>query len=239
MTINNTPIVLELPFTCANYRTQARIVDFHPPSLKDFAVRRIISEYEAVLSDNEGSDSDSEDSNSSQHDGPHGKAVWEWRFALKLEEVSAPLPKTKSPVTAWVLVNNSDAELLTDLDAADLRANAERLTVLRERMFVLWGNLEERKSRFETKKRKHFRDPINAPPADSSDVEDRGREEGATEQREYHAPASSQLSNKPFTCCIRQYGIKVKAEESEEANAGASKRWERMLGLFGTKIVSD
>lgn len=236
-------MALELPFTCANYRTQVRIVGFHPTDLKDFAVRRIISDYE-VLSDDEGSNSDSDDSELPQPVVSRRGEAWEWRFALKLEEASASLPRAKRPATAWALVNNFDAELLTDLDAADLRSDADLLTVLRERMFVLWGNLEERTSRVEAKIQRHFRDPINAPPADSSDVEAEGGggrddgEAGAT-GRDGHVPGSSQLSNKPFTCCIRQYGVKVTAEDGEEANAGGGKRWERILGLFGTKIVSD
>ena len=43
--------------------------------------------------------------------------------------------------------------------------------------------------------------------------------------------------NKAFTCCIKQYGVKVDEKDPAKANAGNGKRWQRMFGLFGTQIV--
>ncbi|ROV87692.1 hypothetical protein VMCG_10565 [Cytospora schulzeri] len=212
----------ELPFTCAKYRTQARVVDFHPASLQDFAVRRKIKEY-ACLSDNSESDS----STSSERTV---KSVWEWRFALKLEEASSTSAKGKKPASLWVVVDNLEGQLLTDLDAVDLRSDdhVNVLEMLRQRMFILWGDLEERKSDIEARKSNIC---WKKPPAHSDD-EDNGGGAG-------HVPSLSQTSNKPFTCCIRQYGVKVMAEEGEEANAGDGKKWQRVFGLFGIKIASD
>lgn len=211
----------ELPFTCAKYRTQARVVDFHPASLQDFAVGRKSSEY-LCLTDN--SDSDSSESSEGM-----GKTVWEWRFALKLEEVSSMSINGKKPASVWVVVDNLEGQLLTDLDALDLRStgNASVLEMLRQRMFLLWGDLEERKSAAEASK---SRAPLG-PPAISEDEDDGG---GAK-----HVPGLGQASNKPFACCIRQYGVKVTAEEGEEANAGEDKKWQRVFGLFGIKIATD
>jgi protection of telomeres protein 1 len=45
------------------------------------------------------------------------------------------------------------------------------------------------------------------------------------------------VSNKAFTCCIKQYGVKIKEDEPSKANAGNGTRWTRMFGLFGTNIV--
>jgi hypothetical protein len=45
------------------------------------------------------------------------------------------------------------------------------------------------------------------------------------------------ISNKGFTCCIKQYGIKVPEESAVRANAGPGLRWKRMFGMFGTKIM--
>lgn len=213
----------ELPFICANYRAQARVVDFHPASLQDFAASRTTHEYD-MLSDNEDADS----SASSQ---PTGNLIWEWRFALKLEEVSPTPTKGKKPASAWVIVDNLQGQLLTDLDALDLRskANADILERLRQRMFILWGDLEEHKSAVEERNRKLA--SLEQRPAFSDDGHDAGR----TEQ----VPSLSHASNTPFMCCIRQYGVKVKAEEDEEANAGEGKKWQRVFGLFGVKIASD
>lgn len=235
-TIANQEVHLKLPFTCANYRTNVRVVDFHPVSLKDFAVGRTSSEYD-ILSNNEDSDSESASSGSSAHSylsRTNRRRIWEWRFALKLEEVSVS-PKAKTPAQTWVVVDNPQAQLLLGLDATDLHDNDAAVDTLRERLFKLWGNLEERKIRLENKRRAHDKAPLRAPPPDSSDESNRARDVMAEEE----APAGSQLSNRPFTCCIKQYGIKVRAQEGEEATAGEGKKWQRMFGLFGTKIKDE
>jgi hypothetical protein len=48
---------------------------------------------------------------------------------------------------------------------------------------------------------------------------------------------SLEVKNKVFTCCIRQYGVKVDEDDPSKANAGDGKRWQRAFGLFGTHIV--
>jgi len=50
------------------------------------------------------------------------------------------------------------------------------------------------------------------------------------------------VKNKAFTCCIRQYGVRVNEEDPSKASAGngedgTGKRWERRFGLFGVNIV--
>jgi protection of telomeres protein 1 len=42
--------------------------------------------------------------------------------------------------------------------------------------------------------------------------------------------------NKPFTCCVKQYGVKVKEKDPSKADAGNGERWQRMFGLFGAFI---
>lgn len=213
---------VELPFTCAKYRTQARVVDFHPASLQDFAASRKNNEFDCL--------SDNSDSDSSKSSERTGVTVWEWRFALKLEEASSTPTNGKKPASAWVLVDNLEGQLLTDLDALDLRAdgNANVLEMLRQRLFILWGDLEESKSAAEARK---SNTSWKQRPA-LSDDEDNGGGTG-------HVPGLSQTSNKPFACCIRQYGVKITAEEGEEANAGEGKKWQRVFGLFGIKIATD
>lgn len=271
--IANQEVRLELPFTCAMYRTNVRVVDFHPASLKDFAVGRESTEYDFLDDNDEDSDGSTTTATSSSslpplssppsryHDARRNFR-WEWRFALKLEEVATPTTttgtrkKTKSPpAQTWVIVDNPAAQLLLNLDATDLRASssADDLGTLRERLFKLWGNLEERKTRIQTKKREHARDPLHAPPPESSDVD-----ESANKEDHYRANArgrglggglggneegvpGSQLSNRPFTCCIRQYGIPSKADEDDDEldDAGEVRKWQRVFGLFGTKIRDE
>lgn len=222
----------DLPFTCAKYLTQARVVDFHPARLQDFAAKTIITEFSA-LSDN--SDADSDSSASSEEDGRGGssdRVQWEWRFALKLEDTSVTSTTGKKPATAWVLVDNLEGQLLTSLDAVDLRdrRNADLLEKLRQKLFHLWGELEETKSAIEARKRK-----AGLEPPDLNDDDD--NQDNSGEDR--HDSALSQVKNKPFACCIRQYGVKVSAEEGEEGGAGGREKWQRVFGLFGTQIAGD
>ncbi|KAJ4413660.1 hypothetical protein N0V82_008389 [Gnomoniopsis sp. IMI 355080] len=249
--IDSQELKLELPFTCAMYRTNVRVVDFHPVSLKDFAVGRAPTEYDNVLDSDEGSNSDAAVSSSSlpPSSSPgsrdHQEArrrVWKWRFALKIEEVFTSKTKT-APAQTWVIVDNPAAQLLLDLDATDLHASAcaGELAKLREQLFKLWGNLEERKTRLEAKKRQHEEHPLQAPPLGSSDDEDN---RAATHGGGGGGDAAddvpgSQLSNRPFTCCIRQYGVPIAPEEAEMNETGQGKKWQRVFGLFGTKIRDE
>ncbi|KAH8672784.1 hypothetical protein BGZ60DRAFT_430092 [Tricladium varicosporioides] len=43
--------------------------------------------------------------------------------------------------------------------------------------------------------------------------------------------------NRPFTCCIKQYGVKVEEKDQSKADAGDGLRWQRMFGIFGTQIL--
>jgi protection of telomeres protein 1 len=43
--------------------------------------------------------------------------------------------------------------------------------------------------------------------------------------------------NKSFTCCIKQYGVKVDEHDPAKADAGDGQRWQRIFGLFSTQIL--
>lgn len=51
-----------------------------------------------------------------------------------------------------------------------------------------------------------------------------------------NSPLELKPNNKPFECCIKQYGIRVAEEDPEKADAGEGKRWQRVFGLWGTLI---
>lgn len=211
-------------------------MDFHPSSLEDFAVSRRRTDNDC-LSDNSADDIDP-DSDEDGENRTGRKRVWEWRFALKLEEATPALAKKDwAPVTVWVHVGNPEAQLLTDIDAQDLRAPdaEEPLGRLREQMFKLWGDLEERKVDLEARKRERRDRILQKMPPPSSGA-------GGDEASGGTLGCSlglGQISNKPFVCCIQQYGVRVEAGEAGDGNAGDGKRWQRMFGLFGTKIASD
>ncbi|KAK2000357.1 telomere-binding alpha subunit central domain-containing protein [Colletotrichum falcatum] len=225
---------LELPFNCARYRTNVRVIDFYPNRLQDFArARKRQTEYD-VLSDYSGEESESGEEDNGTLDGfvTKGDLRWEWRFALRLQGVMTMHKDSKSRKdnSFWAVVGNMDAQLLTGMDACDLRASPEELAQLRERMFILWGDLEEKKSKELANKRNkqkaNGRNMKGDRPPDSSDNEGPSGPSKETEA----------ISNRPFTCCIHQYGIQVKESNPAKANAGGGNRWMRMFGLFGTKI---
>lgn len=227
--------IVKLPFTCARYRTNVRVVDFHPPRLQNFACPVKQTEYD-VLSDYSGTDSESEVEDQGTLDGFVGECNWEWRFALRLQDAAAGKDqKSHKDSSFWVLVDNMEAQLLTGLDACNFRANPEALAQLRERMFILWGDLEEKKSKElldnikKPKARAGKKLTGERPPLDSSDDE-------VASRPGKEATAKQAISNRPFTCCIRQYGVQVRESNSAKADAGKGKRWERVFGLFGTKI---
>lgn len=226
--INGQQVQIPVPFVCAKYQAQVRVVDYFPPNIEDFACSRRSTEFDVLsdISDDESS-SDSSDAGSDSETG----RIWEWRFALRLEDAS---DTSASKQRIWVLVNNAEAQCLTDLDAADLRRNRKTLSLLRERMFTLWGDLEERKRQVAAGKRRAKQPALRSggrtkfemPPIDESGNED-------------NEEVIDGLSNKPFICCIKQYGVLKAKESSTESDSSESEtkdEWMRVFGLFGTKI---
>src|SRR5690349_21158485 len=91
-------------------------------------------------------------------------------------------------------------------------------------MFGLWGNLEElKRARLDSLDvKKRLQENLPPPCSDVDSVQGAGDEE--------------QLSNLPFSCCIKQYGVKTRTNKEKEANAGKGHKWTRVFALFGTKI---
>ncbi|KAJ4421773.1 hypothetical protein N0V85_000012 [Neurospora sp. IMI 360204] len=274
--VDNQPVKIPLPFTNAKYNARVRIVDFYPRNLEDFACGRKRSEFD-ILSDNDDDEDDSEsDDNlystmdaSDDEDNVKESRTWEWRFALLLEDASTPSsPATaaaatdnkkrkrddpKSKARLWATVDNTEAQCLTGLDAVNLRRDPHTLATLRERMFTLWGSLEElkaAKARAAAKDREEKRgegDDRNGrtkkhkgkattvvqleklkPPLEDSDGE---------QQQQQQDQGEEEISNKPFSCCLKQYGVRVSEDDDGLPKTdGPAGGWVRVFGMFGTKI---
>ncbi|KAI1330145.1 hypothetical protein F5Y16DRAFT_47134 [Xylariaceae sp. FL0255] len=240
-TVDGQQVLLTLPFTCAKYRANVRVVDFRPKKLESFATWRKTTETDA-LSDYSGSDSDYSASDDEGHgelsDQYKGRKIWEWRFALLLEEAD---PKARvENERFWVVVDNIEAQQLTGLDASDLRADPDALGQLREKLFKLWGNLEEKKleeQQAHLKNRQRL--AANQPPPSSPPTSVVSRNNSNSNKPGGCGGSGSKIdgiSNKPFKCCIRQYGVHVPEPDPQRADAGDGRRWVRMFGLFGTKV---
>jgi hypothetical protein len=165
------------------------------------------------------------------------------------------------------------------LTCLSLRTNQQLLTQVKEQLFKIWGNLEERKSAMlpkivppaptKTQSTQSFLSspappsspPQRAYPSFNGDSDDENidstdsrriqcaqkSQDSALGERSVNILSKSvdiegtagvrdQLSNKGFTCCIKQYGVKVAEPDPIQANAGNGMRWQRMFGLFGTMI---
>ena len=240
-----------LPFQNINSRASVRVVDFWPSRLEDFAsLKRKRSEY-AVLSDYEDSDSECE---SHEEDMPlnaqafarqekcdsgnnkNGRSEseeqeWEWRFALLLEDVTEICSSPESKPTLKAYIYGPDAECLLKLDAENLHASPTALAALREKLFLLWGDLEERKMKIQEGEKSTLKE-----------VDPNGQIIGRNKREE--------AKGRPFQCCLKEYGVKVRKEGKEvdrrsgNANGGDESeqeesiwRWERRWRMWGCTII--
>ncbi|OBU00080.2 hypothetical protein VE01_01814 [Pseudogymnoascus verrucosus] len=139
------------PFVNANYRANLRVTDFFPHKLEDFSVGRKPNEFDC-LSDFDPTSDEEDDINTVGKDisdfvlRDNDHLQWSWRFALQVEDASPSESPTKERV--WVLIDNESGQFLLTENAANLRTTPDVLAAVRERLFVLWGDLEERKAAY-------------------------------------------------------------------------------------------
>ncbi|KAL8742846.1 MAG: hypothetical protein Q9190_004740 [Brigantiaea leucoxantha] len=246
-----------LPFQNINSRTgPVRVVDFFPRDLAEFCVRKakgrgefdVLSDYSSL--DGSGSESggggdalssrhedldgvDDGDDGDNEEEGEGDKRDWEWRFSLILEDASNSVSNGHNQEASKleVFVVNEDAEFLLRMNASDLKHRPKRLGMLREKLFLLWGDLEER-----------TRDSGNGRGEGRRILEDgdvnRNKEEGG--------------KSRPFQCCIKEYGVfhgrkrevsrsgKEDGEKEEEEWRPCEENgwgWDRRFRIFGTTII--
>lgn len=102
---------------------------------------------------------------------------------------------------------------ISNLNIFSLRQDKQRLNELREKLAILWGDLEEKKS-----------------------------QEPETAEGGPWAPVKS--SNLPFSCCIKEYGVRCRHSEDTDAMAIDGQLcvqkdcfgWERRFSLYATTI---
>jgi protection of telomeres protein 1 len=126
-----------LPFQNCKYKSQVRVVDFFPKNIADFAAPYRESDY-SMLSDHE----DGSETDASELDDTDVK--WEWRFFLLVED-AVQLPGIP-PMRMELLVADEEGDYLLNMEASNLKRNPRELGKLKERLFVLWGDLEELKA---------------------------------------------------------------------------------------------
>lgn len=157
--------------------------------------------------------------------------TWEWHFYLV---VVAGDPADPEPRPIHVQVAGADAEHLVGMPPCDLAADAGALARLRDAMFLLWGDLEERKSAFLAAH------PLALGTGDGDDEDD----------AEWSCLRAGIVpDNRAFEACVGEFGVPVgrRGAEGDEMDVdGAGEEWEgggegmgwvRMWKLFGTKIA--
>ncbi|EQL01103.1 telomere-binding alpha subunit central domain-containing protein [Ophiocordyceps sinensis CO18] len=170
-TIDGEAVKLRLPFINANYRSNVRVVDFMPSRVVDFCYPRKVSEYDALSDHEPESESEPESvPNQGMAMTSTASTVWEWHFYLELEDAVVGPGQQKNRF--WVLVDNLAAQCLMNLDASDLRRDHRALETVRNRLFILWGELEEHKRHVE---KLAAASTHNRPPDDSDDDNGKGR----------------------------------------------------------------
>jgi hypothetical protein len=127
-----------LPFQNCCYHSKVRVVDFLPRDLACFASPHRPSDYD-ILSDHEESECSDVDVDDSED------TIWEWRFYLFVEDATTPTNPGQPKMQMPLLVAGKDGEYLLDMEASDLRRDPQKLGLLREKLFVLWGDLQEQK----------------------------------------------------------------------------------------------
>jgi protection of telomeres protein 1 len=137
------------------YRTIVRVVDFFPPNIADFAVpykpRR-----------NSASPPSSSEDEDEDDITPETRGIkWEWRFCLLVEDDKVAPGQARDRIKLFV--SGAEAEFLLKLDAVkcvfhslipgskiltfySLRKNRSMLNRLKEKLCILWGDLEEYKN---------------------------------------------------------------------------------------------
>ncbi|EXJ94558.1 hypothetical protein A1O1_02954 [Capronia coronata CBS 617.96] len=133
----------KLPFQNCRYRANVRVVDFFPDDIADFAAPREYSEYDYLSDGDNGRDSDID-----LNQGGGNDVSWEWRFFLLVEDArQQQASRDGRPARMELLVANTDGDYLLNMEACDLRSdeNARELAKVKEKLFHLWGDLQEKK----------------------------------------------------------------------------------------------
>ncbi|KAJ5746336.1 hypothetical protein N7520_011518 [Penicillium odoratum] len=186
-------ISYKAPFQNVAYSILARVIDFFPPDLADFAVQVPVK---SIV-------------DKKQH------MAWDWRFCLLVESVEPVTLKDQLREPMKIFVSGAEAVHLLCLDPTDLRRDSRRLSQLREKLFLLWGNLAEQKSKG-----------------------------GANGVQGHPWTPPVGIVGLPIMCCVKEYGVPcIHSRDSnamvidgqpciEEECYG----WERRFSLYGTTI---
>lgn len=103
-----------LPFDVCKYRANVRVVDYFPDRVADFSVGRRKTDFDLLSDYSGGEETDIEADQQAYRNGKGFAKVYEWRFALQVEDASPAAKKERM----WLLVDNPSGQALLSLDAS-------------------------------------------------------------------------------------------------------------------------
>lgn len=169
-----------LPFQNCKYKSKVHVVDFFPDNLEDFATPYRTSDYE-TLSDYDSGDDENASIDYARRNTERVK--WKWHFFIIVQDPSIAQNSKEERSTMLLQIAGQDGDYLLNMEACDLREQPQELAKLKEKLFVLWGDLEEKKV-----------------------------ELGKT-GLELALEENVTISSKPFECLIKEYGVKAVSED--------------------------
>jgi protection-of-telomeres protein 1 len=136
------------PFSNRKYLVNLRVVDYWPHMLEEFSVGRRLTAYNILDEYDGGESTDNEGDMKKMHEGKGWGAArsWEWRFMLLVEDALPKAKMAKNLDRMWLVVDNEAGQMLFGDDAVSLRQDQSALEVLKDKTFVLWGDLGDKKA---------------------------------------------------------------------------------------------
>lgn len=241
-------------FDTLMFSPEVRIIDYHPRDLRDFAFRERVSEFDCLRGDDDDNEteksspcspvsdsSDDQQARSLPGDTDDEEEVrkshrWVWRFSLLVQDRDAP--KKGTPERLVLHVQRDGATyLLRGLEPCNLRKpnNEQTLAQLQYKLSILWGNLQEKKEEAwqEAQKVDSGTTQQATPSATSNNALE------AIDALHARRPWISGLTNRPFRCCVMEYGTRNRSASADVPNGKIGKpRWSLRYQMFDTTIKS-
>ena len=182
---------------------------------------------------------------------------WEWAFWLRVEDAHPRGARGgggnsagngngdgAGPCQTTILVAGSDAEYLLDMTATDLRENSAALNRLREKLWILWGEVEEYKKMglldgTQLINNNNTNNNTNNNNTNNNNSINNNSNNNSNTTTTTTATTSKDIAkkppaNKPFDCCIQEYGL---PDESGDGGGGEREgAWVQCRRLIKTTI---
>ncbi|SRR6266536_4047667 len=126
--------------------------------------------------------------------------------------------------------------MIFSLIECSLRKNPVLREQLRQKLFTLWGNLEEVKAA-QLNSSSMSRNEASPAAGDSGSSTAIRQNQVEASVKKDTGPVTIVHSSKPFNCCIQEYGVHRTEEDCSEEFPCPTDHWDRKFRIFGTTIM--